>query len=242
MFQRGGCDQLVDFLLIGWWWGKWESASSTFWFQPVWGLHADGQHTANFSHLVGGFISVSAKQLKDTVLCIPWGGTRTLTQGCTIVSWLLLPCLCIPSLPWLEAVWTCPLELREGLGDWMKPMFCSQEMGDTERILCPGAPWGPTRYQFKVGVRKTVYTQKATGAKTWEVIVYFIHHESRGDRRWGHFPSVRILAGMQEPIWEDSRVFSFCTSCQEYAALWIKIWLQRCHWVSKQDVSKHRWY
>ena len=34
MVQRG-CDQLVDFLLISWWWGKWEVASSTFCFQKV---------------------------------------------------------------------------------------------------------------------------------------------------------------------------------------------------------------
>ena len=40
-----GCDQLVDILLIGWQGGKQESASSTFWFQLVWGLHACGQHT-----------------------------------------------------------------------------------------------------------------------------------------------------------------------------------------------------
>ena len=33
--QRGS-DQLVDILLIGWWWGKWESASATDWFQYVW--------------------------------------------------------------------------------------------------------------------------------------------------------------------------------------------------------------
>ena len=83
MVQRG-CDQLMDFLLIGWWWGKWESASSTFWFQPVWGLRACEQHTVNFSHLVG--VSVSAEQLKDIVVCIPWGGARTLPQGHTIVS------------------------------------------------------------------------------------------------------------------------------------------------------------
>ena len=56
---QGGCDQLVDNLLTGWWWGKWESASSTFWFQPVWDLRACGQHTVNFSHLMG--VSVSAK-------------------------------------------------------------------------------------------------------------------------------------------------------------------------------------
>ena len=53
MVQRGR-DQLVDILLMGWWGGKWESASSTFWFQPVWGPHASGQQTVNFSHLVGG--------------------------------------------------------------------------------------------------------------------------------------------------------------------------------------------
>ena len=62
MVQRTGCDQHVDTLLISWWWGNWESASSTFWFQPVWGLHACRQHTVKFSHMVG--ISVSAKQLK----------------------------------------------------------------------------------------------------------------------------------------------------------------------------------
>ena len=68
MVQRGR-DQLVDILLIGWWGGKWESVSSTFWLQPVWDLHACGQRTVNFSHLVG--ISVSAKQLKDIVMCVP---------------------------------------------------------------------------------------------------------------------------------------------------------------------------
>ena len=32
MVQREGRDQLVDILLIGWWGGKWELASSAFWF------------------------------------------------------------------------------------------------------------------------------------------------------------------------------------------------------------------
>ena len=52
----------MDIVLIGWWWGNWESTSSTFWFHPVWGLCACGQQTVDFSHLVG--VSVSAKQLK----------------------------------------------------------------------------------------------------------------------------------------------------------------------------------
>ena len=69
MVQRGGRGQLVDILLIGWWGGNRESASSTFWFLLVWGLRACGQHAVNFSHLMG--VSVSAEELRDIVLCIP---------------------------------------------------------------------------------------------------------------------------------------------------------------------------
>ena len=67
------------------------------------------------------------KELKDIVMCIPYGRTRTLPQGCTIVSWLLLLCLCVPSLPCLATVWICPLGLREGHGGFP----------------CRGAPQGP---------------------------------------------------------------------------------------------------
>ena len=35
MVQRGH-DLLVDIVLIGWWWGKWESALSISWLQLVW--------------------------------------------------------------------------------------------------------------------------------------------------------------------------------------------------------------
>ena len=38
------------------------------------------------------------KELKDIVMCIPWGGTSTLPQGCSLVSWLLLSCLPFSSL------------------------------------------------------------------------------------------------------------------------------------------------
>ena len=40
--QGTRCDQLMEILLTGWWWGNWELASPTFWFQPVWGLCACG--------------------------------------------------------------------------------------------------------------------------------------------------------------------------------------------------------
>ena len=42
--------------------GHWESVSSTFWFQLVWGLRVCGQHAVNFFHLVGA--SAPAKQLQ----------------------------------------------------------------------------------------------------------------------------------------------------------------------------------
>lgn len=52
-------DQLVEILLIDWWWGNQESTSSTLWFQLVWGLHACGWHSVSFFHLVE--VSVFAK-------------------------------------------------------------------------------------------------------------------------------------------------------------------------------------
>ena len=56
---------------------------------------------------------VSAEELRGIVMYIPSGGTRTLLQGCTVVSWLFLPCFFIPFFPWLATVWIGPLELRE---------------------------------------------------------------------------------------------------------------------------------
>ena len=62
-----------------------------------------------------------------------------------LLSWLLLPCLHIPSLTWLTTVWTCPLKLRKHPGSWMKPDSCKWNTGDTERFLYPGNPQGPTQ-------------------------------------------------------------------------------------------------
>lgn len=35
MAQGAGLDEILDFLLIGWWWDDRGPASSTFWFKPV---------------------------------------------------------------------------------------------------------------------------------------------------------------------------------------------------------------
>ena len=64
--QRVGLDQLMDILLIAGWGGNWEPASSTFWFQPVWGLHACGQHTVDLLEPVEA--SAPVKQLQGHIL------------------------------------------------------------------------------------------------------------------------------------------------------------------------------
>ena len=102
---------VLNIHLIGWWWGNWESASSTFWFQLIWVYMFVGSKQVKLFPLMG--VSVSAKQLEDNVACVPWGGAKALPQGCTVLSSLFLPCLYVPALPWLAGVWTCPLELME---------------------------------------------------------------------------------------------------------------------------------
>ena len=70
---------------------------------------------------------------------------RILPQGCAVVTWLVLPCLCIPFLPWSATVWTWPLELREGHGGWMRPIILKAR---NKWLFCPGAPQGPAWFQF----------------------------------------------------------------------------------------------
>ena len=55
----GACDHLMDVLVIDGDRGNWETASSAFYFQPVWALCACGQHIVNFLHLVGVSVSVN---------------------------------------------------------------------------------------------------------------------------------------------------------------------------------------
>ena len=81
----------------------------------------------SLEHLPFGEGFSSAEELKDTVLCFLWGGTRTLPQCHTLFLRASLLSL-HPSSPQLTTVWTCPWELRER---------------DTERLLCPGSPQGP---------------------------------------------------------------------------------------------------
>ena len=89
-FGVEGC-RMYGFLLIGCWWGNravLQESSVCPWITIL--------------HLCGGH---SSAELTDIVTYIPWGGTRTLPQGCTNISWLFLLCFCIPSLPRSATVW-----------------------------------------------------------------------------------------------------------------------------------------
>ena len=76
----------------------------------------------NFPQLVRVWVSTKQLSIVGIVLCIPWGKARTQPCSYSIVNWLLLPCLYISSLSLLASVWSCPLDLREGHGNWMKPI------------------------------------------------------------------------------------------------------------------------
>ena len=56
----------------------------------------------------------------------------------TVSSWKTAY-LSMHSLSRAGTVWTCPLELREGCGGWMKPVSHKRDMEGSERLLCPGA-------------------------------------------------------------------------------------------------------
>ena len=89
----------------------------------------------------------------------PLRRNQTLPQGCAVVSWLLLPGLCIPSLPWLAAVWTYPLGLRESHRGWS--LFPKIKRWGTHKGLCPGAPQGPAQF----------HTQARVIQRGWDMVV-----------------------------------------------------------------------
>ena len=132
-------DQLVDILLNGGWWGNWESASSTFWFQLIWGLRARGQHTVKFFHLLG--VSVSAKQLRGHGSeYYPYWGDSKCRWFCLMAKLLyylscltVVLCFCIFSL----------LQLKLFFGTQGRPrrikIFYKQESSGWET---QGGSWG----------------------------------------------------------------------------------------------------
>ena len=128
---RKGCRR-VDTLLIGWWWGNRESTLSTFWFQLVWNLCACGQHTINFSYLVGG--SVAAKHLKgfgSEYCLLPL--RRNWRSSTLMAKPSLLSCLTVFLCSWIFSL----LWLNLFLGTWGRPrrlkFFYNQGAGGGHR-------------------------------------------------------------------------------------------------------------
>ena len=91
----------------------------------------------NIFHLLGGLVLQKSSKI---LLCVsleaePGPAPRLHHCFLTLPPW---------SLPFqTRLVWTCPLELREGHGGWMKLISYKQEMGDPERLFVPRSPTGP---------------------------------------------------------------------------------------------------
>ena len=59
-----------------------------------------------YNLMVANQIRFCCTKMGTPIMNISWVWNRTLPQGCNVVSWLLLPGLCVPSLPWLAtALW-----------------------------------------------------------------------------------------------------------------------------------------
>ena len=147
--QRGH-GLLTDIFPMGGWWGKKESASSTFRFNWSGVYMLVGSLlwiNLNFSHLEG--LSISTKQTKDTVAFISWWGTKTLPKVALLFFLTVFPWVS-HSLPSLISNWLSlePMELREDRGDWMKAVSCNQRNGGHRKALCPRATQGPGRYRL----------------------------------------------------------------------------------------------
>ena len=65
-----------------------------------------------------------------------------MSQGCTIVSWLLLPCFCIPSFSRLANAWTCLFELRESKeAEWSLSSVQFSSVQSLSRVWLFVTPW-----------------------------------------------------------------------------------------------------
>lgn len=107
VFKQGegaGCGvthQLVDILLISWWWGNQvifqESTPSAFWFSLVWDLFVGGKYAVNnFFHLVGFLVSEKQPEnMAQDIFYCPWGGTKS-PWLCFITKLLLLLLFVLP--------------------------------------------------------------------------------------------------------------------------------------------------
>ena len=137
----------MDILLIGWWWGKWQSASSTFWLQWVWGLLTVGRKQLTSPTWWGFSICKTAQRYCYVYPLRENQDPAPRLHYCFLTVSPLSPLSLHPLPSLISNCLNLPFGTQEGHGGWMKPISCNQEMGDTERLLCPGAPQGPAWFQ-----------------------------------------------------------------------------------------------
>ena len=103
-------------------------------------------------------------------MCIPWEGTRILSQGCTIFSWLFLPCLCISLLPCSATVWTS-LVTQGGLWKLNEANFLRTRNGGHRKAFVPKSSTRPCSVTLPVwlGVSQLLAMCVAWGlVESWE--------------------------------------------------------------------------
>ena len=89
-------------------------------------------------NLVG--VLMSTKPLKVIIMYISWRGTKTSPRlNYCFFFWLFHPFLYIHLSSLVSNYLNLLIWAQRRPGGWMKPIFCYQEMWDTERLLCPGA-------------------------------------------------------------------------------------------------------
>ena len=95
----------------------------------------------NFSYLMG--LSVSTKQLKDSIVGMPWWEPGPCPKTDSCFSWrLILPLSYIfPSLPQLTTAWTFQ-DFGEGRRGWMKPISYNQRNRGPRKAFVPRSPTG----------------------------------------------------------------------------------------------------
>ena len=139
----GGGGEVGPMLLI--WSGY---AQGLYFFDFVWGNLLS--FSGSFHLALGGLLwekhlpfVENFTSIKSLMMLL--SGISTLLQGFTIVSWLLLLCLSIPSLPWLATVKFAILELRTGHGGGS--LFFTNKKW---KASIPRSPTGPAWFQKDV--------------------------------------------------------------------------------------------
>ena len=123
-------------------------------------------------------ISVSAKYLKDTAVCLAWWGTRILPQGCTIVRLdsLFLPSLFILTFPSQQMFESAPWNSRRiAYGGWIKPILCNQRNEGHWKACVHRSHTEYFLVSLRLLIIRVLMSEKSTSYCIW----YWYHNNNR---------------------------------------------------------------